>query len=132
VVTVYDITGKYWSPERKLVDEAYKTIPKYPYSDLERFDNYFVDVDATLEDFAGYIQTWSGFQKFKSVEGNEKAAEVINDFLKESKSLCCFQEEQEQEVVEVEKGQHHRRPQQTTPSPLRLRTCYFMLLGTKP
>ena len=31
-----DITGKYWSPERKLVDEAYQTIPKYPYSDFER------------------------------------------------------------------------------------------------
>ena len=48
-----------------------------------RFDNYFVDVDATLEDFAGYIQTWSGFQKFKSVKGDDKAAEVINNFLKE-------------------------------------------------
>ena len=53
------------------------------YNFFYRFDNYFVDVDATLEDFAGYIQTWSGFQKFKSVEGNEKAAKVINDFLKE-------------------------------------------------
>lgn len=48
-----------------------------------RFDNYFVDVDATLEDFSGYIQTWSGFQKFKSVKGDDKAAEVINNFLKE-------------------------------------------------
>ena len=48
-----------------------------------RCDDYFVEVNATLDDFAGYIQTWSGFQKFKATEGNEKAEQVIKDFLQQ-------------------------------------------------
>ena len=32
-----EIIGKYWDPERKLVDEGYTTIPPIPYSQAERF-----------------------------------------------------------------------------------------------
>ena len=48
-----------------------------------RCDDHFAEVNASLEDFAGYIQTWSGFQKFQATEGNEKAEQVIKDFLQQ-------------------------------------------------
>jgi hypothetical protein len=31
-----DILGKFWNPERRLVDAAYKTIPPFIYEEFER------------------------------------------------------------------------------------------------
>ena len=47
-----------------------------------RSDSHYIEVgEASLQDFAGYIQTWSGFQKYKEVEGDANAEAVIAEFL---------------------------------------------------
>lgn len=49
-----------------------------------RSDSHYIEVgEASLQDFAGYIQTWSGFQKYKEVEGDANAEAVIAEFLSE-------------------------------------------------
>ena len=89
-------------------DESYKTIFPIPYPKVERCDDHYVEVEGTLENFAGYIQTWSGFQNFQAIEGNEKAEQAIQEFIYESKKICQGSQK------------------------ITLRTCYFMLLGYKP
>ena len=102
----------YWAPEIRLsYEEAYKTIQPIPYPNVERCDEYFVEQKGTLDDFAGYIRTWSGFQTFQEVEGDAKANEVIEDFVKQSKIICGFKSDSEILI---------------------LRTSFFMLLGIKP
>ena len=49
-----------------------------------RSDSHYIEVaEASLQDFAGYIQTWSGFQKYKQVHGDASAEAVIAEFLSE-------------------------------------------------
>ena len=104
-----DVVGKYWAPEIRLsYDFGYKTIIPLPFPNVERFDEFYIETEGTIEDFAGYIQTWSAFQTFQTAEGVEKAKEVIENFIKSAKQTCPG----------VEK--------------LLLRTRFFMLLGVKP
>ena len=52
------------------------------YNNTYRSDSHYIEVgEASLQDFAGYIQTWSGFQKYKEVEGDANAEAVIAEFL---------------------------------------------------
>ena len=37
----HDVLGKYWNPERKLVDAGYHTLPPFIYKDFERSENNF-------------------------------------------------------------------------------------------
>ena len=86
-----DVVENYWAPEIRLsYEEGYKSIPPIPYSQVERYDNHFVEKEGTLKDFVGYIETWSGFQTFKAAEGDTKAEEVLKDFLENSKQQKCF------------------------------------------
>ena len=49
---------------------------------ISRSDFHYTDVaEASLQDFAGYIQTWSGFQKYKQVKGDANAEAVIANFI---------------------------------------------------
>ena len=86
-------------------------IQPIPYPNVERCDEYFVDQEGTLDDFAGYIRTWSGFQTFQEAEGDAKAIKVIEDFVKQSKEICGFKVDSEI---------------------IFLRTSFFLLLGIKP
>jgi ubiquinone/menaquinone biosynthesis C-methylase UbiE len=59
--------GAYWDQERKYVDEAYRTIP-FPFREIETPD-LNMDVDWSLEDCMGYLNTWSSVQKFREAKG---------------------------------------------------------------
>jgi len=110
-----DITGKYWSPERRLVDGAYRTIPLPPYPEVQRSDSHYSEItEASLQDFAGYIETWSGFQKYKEIHGDASAEAVISEFLSESKKALKVAEETNSSQIS-----------------LALRTRYFMILARK-
>ena len=66
----YRVTlGPYWSRERKLVDEGYRTIAlpldemaPPPFEMIEQW---------SLSEFAGYIRTWSAVDKFIEARGEE-------------------------------------------------------------
>ena len=49
-----------------------------------RSDSHYSEItEASLQDFAGYIETWSGFQKYKEIHGDASAEAVISEFLSE-------------------------------------------------
>jgi SAM-dependent methyltransferase len=57
----YDEIGPYWDPERRYVDEGYRTMP-FPFEEIEA-PELSIDADLDREDFLGYIGTWSAVRK---------------------------------------------------------------------
>ena len=66
--------GPYWDPERKLVDELYRTID-FPFEAVEGADHtgpfeFVTETLMNLDDFFTYLRSWSAYQtaKGKGVE----------------------------------------------------------------
>jgi ubiquinone/menaquinone biosynthesis C-methylase UbiE len=54
-----DVVGPYWPPERKLVEEGYRTIP-FPFAEVTPPPPVFrMEARWTLEELLGYFGTWS-------------------------------------------------------------------------
>ncbi len=58
----HEITGPYWDPERRYLDENYETIP-FPFEELpsKPFSTSFI---WTIEQLIGYLGTWSAVHHF--------------------------------------------------------------------
>jgi SAM-dependent methyltransferase len=56
------VVGPYWDSARKLVEEEYKSVP-FPFAQIET-PKFFIKTEWTLEEFTGYLRTWSATQKF--------------------------------------------------------------------
>jgi SAM-dependent methyltransferase len=52
----------YWDNERKYVDEEYRNIP-FPFTRIES-PSFYIQYNWTIEELEGYLNTWSGLQKF--------------------------------------------------------------------
>src|SRR5262245_61597403 len=52
-----DVVGRYWPPERRLVEEEYRTLP-FPFDELEA-PPMVMTMSWRLEDLVGYVDTWS-------------------------------------------------------------------------
>lgn len=57
----YDEIGPFWNPERRYVDEGYRTI-EFPFEELDA-PELSIDRDLDPEGFLGYIGTWSAVRK---------------------------------------------------------------------
>ncbi|MGO1948901.1 MAG: class I SAM-dependent methyltransferase [Mycobacteriaceae bacterium] len=57
----YDEIGPYWDPERRYVDEGYRTMP-FPFEEVGA-PELSIDADLDREEFLGYIGTWSAVRK---------------------------------------------------------------------
>jgi SAM-dependent methyltransferase len=55
--------GKFWDPERKYIDEQYKTIP-FPFYEIE-IPVFSIEVKWNLNQLLGYLQTWSAVQHYR-------------------------------------------------------------------
>lgn len=75
------VVGTYWDAERKLIDQQYKTIP-FPFEEIETREFKF-SVDWTLEEFRGYISTWSAVQKYIGAD----QLNPVDDFMKAIRPL---------------------------------------------
>lgn len=79
-----NILGPYWDPERKLVDEDYKTIP-FPFDEIAVEDGKFVEKHTwDFEHLLGYIESWSAVQHYRKKNNNENPVDLIREKLKES------------------------------------------------
>lgn len=58
----YEILGPYWDPERKWVDEQYKTIP-FPFEEISA-PEFTISLSWTLEQFMGFLHSWSSVQHY--------------------------------------------------------------------
>ena len=57
-----DLLGSYWPPERKLIEERYETIP-FPFEEIHP-PEFNMTAQWSLDEFLGYLGTWSSVQKF--------------------------------------------------------------------
>lgn len=62
-----DLVRPYWTPERKWVDDGYRTIP-FPFAELPA-PKFELAVRATLNQFLGYLGTWSATRQFIKANG---------------------------------------------------------------
>jgi SAM-dependent methyltransferase len=57
-----NIVGPYWPPERKLVEEGYRTIP-FPFAEIAP-PSFRMEAHWTSEQLLGYFSTWSATNRF--------------------------------------------------------------------
>ena len=70
----HDYLGKYWEPERKLVENGYRTVEvPLPELDAPVFD---MRMTWTLDHLFGYISTWSPLKKYREQEGHDPVERV--------------------------------------------------------
>jgi SAM-dependent methyltransferase len=66
----YRVTvGAFWPPERRLVDEGYRTVA-LPIDEFA-VPPFEMVVDMTLAQFVGYVETWSAVQRCIAVRGRD-------------------------------------------------------------
>ena len=58
-----NIVGPYWPPERHYIDEKYETLP-FPFTELPA-PGFYMKAEWDLNDFTGYLHTWSATQRFQ-------------------------------------------------------------------
>jgi ubiquinone/menaquinone biosynthesis C-methylase UbiE len=57
-----NVVGPYWPPERKLVEEGYRTIP-FPLTEIMP-PSFRMETEWTLNQLLGYFSTWSATNRF--------------------------------------------------------------------
>jgi SAM-dependent methyltransferase len=57
-----DTVGPYWDSARKMVEDEYEGMP-FPFVEIAS-PKFSIEVNWTLEEFGGYLTTWSATQKF--------------------------------------------------------------------
>lgn len=69
-----DLTGRYWPPERRYIDEGYRTLP-FPFDEIAApaFDMH---VEWTLAQFLAYLRSWSATQRYLAANGVDPVALV--------------------------------------------------------
>ncbi|MBL8021745.1 MAG: class I SAM-dependent methyltransferase [Leptospirales bacterium] len=68
-----EVVGPYWPPERKLVDQEYKTIP-FPFPKISA-PQISIERDWSLEEFLGYVSSWSAVQAMQKATGSDPVSE---------------------------------------------------------
>jgi SAM-dependent methyltransferase len=64
----WNTVGPYWPPERKYGDDAYRSIP-FPFEEIH-VPPMHIDVHWTLDQFMGYLYSWSSVQNYIKANGN--------------------------------------------------------------
>lgn len=70
--------GPYWDNARKLVEDEYQTIP-FPFQEIKT-PRFFIKVEWTLEQFTGYLSSWSATQKFIKDKKYDPVPDVFKVF----------------------------------------------------
>ena len=77
-----DIVGPYWDKERKHVDDRYASIP-FDFDEIEAPVDKCIRATWTLEEFEGYINTWSSVQNYLIKNGGKNpVCELIEQLKK--------------------------------------------------
>jgi len=72
-----DVIGSYWPPERKHVEEGYRSLD-FPFTEI-RVPDMAMTASWTLPDFIGYVNTWSAVAAMERVLGPEPRARFSHD-----------------------------------------------------
>ncbi len=74
-----NVVGPYWDSARKMVDEEYRNVP-FPF-DQVLTPKFSLKVEWTLEQFGGYLSTWSATQKYMKANNHDPVPEIIKYLL---------------------------------------------------
>ena len=61
-----DVVGRYWPPERQLVEQHYRTLP-FPLEELPA-PAFRLDTDWSLAQLLSYLGTWSAVDRYRTAE----------------------------------------------------------------
>lgn len=67
--------GPYWDEARRLVEEEYKTID-FPFKEIEA-PRFAIEVSWNLDQFGGYLSSWSATQKFIKANNHDPVPEFL-------------------------------------------------------
>ncbi|HKP28442.1 MAG TPA: class I SAM-dependent methyltransferase [Gemmatimonadales bacterium] len=70
-----DTVGPYWTPDRKLVEEGYRTI-EFPFEEFAP-PLFSMATEWTLEHQVGYLGTWSAVGKYRKEKGSDPVELVL-------------------------------------------------------
>lgn len=73
----HNVVGPYWDDRRKLVENHYRDIP-FPFKQLA-CPEFFIKVNWTIEQFTGYLSSWSATQKYILSLGNDPVQGFYED-----------------------------------------------------
>ena len=85
------VIGSYWDAERRHIDEHFTHL-YFPFQEISS-PLFHITVSWTMEEFAGYINTWSAVQKYISTNQHNPVEELIKQIephWKESKQTVKF------------------------------------------
>lgn len=71
------VVGPYWSPERRLVEERYRSI-ELPFAEFAAPD-FAIEQRLSLDDVAGYIRTWSATRAFVQDHGRDPVDDLVRE-----------------------------------------------------
>ncbi len=75
------VVGPYWPPERKFVDDEYRSIP-FPFERVET-PRFAIEQQWTLSQVAGYLRTWSATTRYVAQTG-------VDPVIAEEKALAAI------------------------------------------
>jgi SAM-dependent methyltransferase len=69
-----NVVGPYWPPERKLVEEGYRSI-QFPFTEVS-VPNFRMEAEWSLDQLLGYFSTWSATQRYIKSRGEDPIVEL--------------------------------------------------------
>jgi len=66
----YETVGPYWPPERRHVENGYRSLP-FPFREIQ-LPNLAIEVSWTQEDLVGYVSTWSATKAAEKALGSNQ------------------------------------------------------------
>jgi ubiquinone/menaquinone biosynthesis C-methylase UbiE len=71
------IAGSYWPPERRYVEEQYRTLP-FPFPEIAA-PKFAMEAQWTLEQLTGYLATWSAVQRYRKEQGGDPLELIVGE-----------------------------------------------------
>ena len=65
----------FWPPERVHVEAAYRDLD-FPFEELANTPNLSIEADMKVEDFLGYLGTWSAVKRLRAAQGGDPIADL--------------------------------------------------------
>lgn len=72
-----EVVGPYWDPERRFLDDGYRSIP-FPFEEIHTPD-LEMEIRWDFEHLIGYLKTWSAVKHFQNKRGYDPVAAISED-----------------------------------------------------
>lgn len=68
--------GPYWPPERKMVEEGYRSI-SFPFVE-RKVPSFSIESSLTLQQLGGYLRTWSATRRYIAARGEDPVTDLLS------------------------------------------------------